>query len=179
MLMANNLALPSLVLAIAVGGIAVSLALHQWSQWRARDADLVKAERIYFFRQDLRRAVGVLLMSIIAAGIFVGSRIPPLLTDFPYDLDVRQSVRVIGGSWVETWIAGHANPQFVTIWLVVIVLLVTLLALALFDWLATRRYVHRQRQSLARERLEVLRETFRRTDASPNGHSPEPGKNGA
>ena len=166
------------MLSIAIGGIALSLGLHQWSQWRARDPDLVKAERAFFLRQDLRRAVGVLFMLIIALGISVGSRVPPLITKFPYDFDVRQAVRVIAGSWVESWMAGHANPQFVTAWLVVIVLLVTLLGLALFDWMATRRYAHRQRQSMARERLEILRETFRRSDTDRNGSPPEPGTSG-
>ena len=119
------------------------------------------------------------LMLLLALGIFVGSRISPLInTEFPYDLEVRQSVRAISGAWVETWVGGRANPLFLTIWLAVIILLVILLALAFFDWLATRRYAHRQRSSMARERLEILRETFRRRDTLRDGHPPEPGKNG-
>jgi hypothetical protein len=169
---ANSEALSSLVLSIAISGIALALGLHQWSQWRDRDADLVEAECVYFVRQDLRRAVGVVFMLLIAIGIFVGSRVPPLITKFPYDVDVRQAIRVIAGTWVETWMDGRANPQFVTIWLAVIVLLVSLLGLALFDWMATRRYAHRQRQSMARERLEILRETFRRADTDRNGSPP-------
>jgi H+/Cl- antiporter ClcA len=167
----NSEALSSLVLSIAVGGIALVLGLHQWSQWRGRDADLVQAERVYFFRQDLRRAVGVLFMVMIAVGIFVGSRVPPLIAD----ADVKQALGVIAGPWVEFPISTHANPQFLTIWLAVIVLLVILLGLALFDWLATRRYAHRQRQSMARERLEILRTTFRRADTDRNGSPPGPG----
>jgi hypothetical protein len=167
--MGNSLALSSLVLSIAIGGIALSLGLHQWSEWRWRDADLANAERVYFFRQDLRRAVGVVFMLMIALGIFVGSRLPPILADFPYDADLKQVIRV----------NVHANPQFLLVWLVVIVLLAILLALALSDWLATRRFAHRQRQSMARERLEILRETFRRPDTDRNGHPMEPGLNGS
>ncbi|MGP0069541.1 MAG: hypothetical protein ACLQGP_38825 [Isosphaeraceae bacterium] len=169
--MANNLALTSLALSVAIGGIAILLGLHQWSQWRGRDAGLVDAERRYFLRQDWRRGAGVLLMLMIAAGIYVGSRIPPLVSRFPVDNDVRQARRIIAGSWVETAIGDHANPRFLSIWLGVIVLLVTLLGLALFDWIATRRYAHWQRQSMARERLDILRETFRKVDTDRNGHA--------
>ena len=99
-----------------------------------------------------------------------------------YRVPLRSGSQTVGagvsGAWVENWVGGHANPLFLAIWLAVIILLVILLALAFFDWLATRRYAHRQRSSIA-QRLEILRETFRRRDALRNGHPPEPGKNGA
>ena len=176
----GDLASTSLMVSMIVGGVAIALGLIQWSGSRNRDADLTEADARDFVRQDWRRGVGVVLMLLLALGIYVGSRIPPLIdTEFPYDLEVRQSVRALSGAWVETWVGGHANPLFLAIWLAVIILLVVLLALAFFDWLATRRYAHRQRSSMARERLEILRETFRRRDTLRNGNPPEPGKNGA
>ena len=171
MLMANNLALTSLALTIALTGIAVALGLHQWSQRRHRDANLADVDRVYFFRQDWRRTAGVLVMLMIAAGIYVGSRTPPMIPRPPVDADVEQAERIIAGAWVELAMAGHANPQFLSVWLEVIVLLVVLLGLALFDWIATRRYAHRQRRIMARERLEILRDTFRRTETDRNGHA--------
>ncbi len=175
----GDLASTSLMVSLIVAGVAIALGLSQWSGSRDRDADLTEADARDFLRQDCRRGFGVALMLLLALGIFVGSRISPLInTEFPYDLEVRQSVRAISGAWVETWVGGRANPLFLTIWLAVIILLVILLALAFFDWLATRRYAHRQRSSMARERLEILRETFRRRDTLRDGHPPEPGKNG-
>jgi hypothetical protein len=169
--MANNLAVSSLALSIAIGGIAVLLGLHQWSQRRARDSDLIGADRAYFLRQDRRRAIGVLIMLMIAAGIYFGSRIPPLIENAPLDADVIQAIRIIAGSWVELSSGAHANPRFLSLWLEVITLLVILLGLAMFDWIATRRFAHRQRQSIARERLDIIRETFRRADTDRNGHA--------
>jgi hypothetical protein len=168
---ANNLAVTSLALSIAIGGIALALGLLQWSQRQTRDAEVNDADRVYFIRQDWRRAFGVLLMLIIAVGIYVGSRIPPLIPRAPLDPDVMQAVGIIAGTWVEPSIERHANPRFLTVWLVVITLLVTLLGLALFDWIATRRYAHRLRRSMALERIEILRETFRRADTDRNGHA--------
>ena len=170
----SSLASTSLVLSVAVAAIAVLLGLSQWWERRARAANLSDADHKHFFRQDLRRAVGVLLMLILAVGIYIGSRIPPKVSDFPLDIEFKQAMRAVAGAWVVTWINGEASPHFVAIWFVVIVLLVTLLALALFDWRATRRYAFRQRQALAGERLEILRETFGQADADRNGSTEEP-----
>ncbi len=171
----SGLASTSLMLSVAVAAIAVLLGLGQWWEHRARSADLSDADRKHFFWQDLRRIIGVLLMGILAAGIYIGSRIPPRISDFPLDADFKQSIEAFAGAWVVTWINGQANPRFAALWFVTIVTLLVLLALALFDWRATRRYARRQRLALASERLEILRETFRRTDTHQNGSPPEPG----
>ena len=161
--MGTDLAMTSLVLSVGVGGIAVVLGLLQWSQWANRDTDLAEVDQVYFTRQDFRRALGVLLMLLLAVGIFVGSRVSPVIPILPTDVGINPEA--VGPN------SRRANPQFLTIWLGVITLLVTLLGLALFDWFATRHYAHRLRQSMARERLDVLRETFRRTDTNRNGPS--------
>jgi hypothetical protein len=176
---ANSLASTSLVLSVAVATIAVLLGLRQWWEHRVRGADLSDADHTHFFRQDLRRAMGVLLMLILALGIYIGSRIPPMVSDFPLDADFKQAIRAIAGAWVDTWIHGQANPQFVALWFGVTVVLVALLALALLDWRATRRYARRQRQVLAGERLEILRKTLRRSDTRLNGSPSDPGPDGA
>ncbi len=49
----------------------------------------------YFFRQDVRRGLGVAVMLMLAAGLYFGSRIPPR-------------------------VAGHANLTFVQVWLAII-----------------------------------------------------------
>jgi hypothetical protein len=164
----------SLMLSVAIAAIAVILGLRQWWEHRVRDADLSDVDHKHFFWQDLRRVSGVLLMLILALGIYVGSRIPPIISDFPLDADDKQAIRAVAGTWVDTWINGEANPRFVGLWFVVIVVLMTLLALALFDWRATRRYARRERQALAGERLKILRDTFRRADSHRNGHPQEP-----
>lgn len=102
-----------------------------------------------------------------------------MISDFPLDDDDKQAIRAVAGTWVNTWINGEANPQFVALWFVVIIVLMTLLALALFDWRATRRYAYRQRKTLAGERLEILRDTFRRSDTRRNGFPSDPGTDGA
>jgi membrane protein implicated in regulation of membrane protease activity len=149
--MSNQLGLSSLVLSIAVASIAVALGLRQWYERRVREADLGEDDRNYFVRQDLRRVFGVVVLLILAIGVLIGSRTAPQ-------------------------IAGHANLQFVAIWLVEFALIFLVLALALLDWLATRRYAQRQRRSMARERDEVLRGILGRTDPQRNGDPLVPGQ---
>jgi hypothetical protein len=48
-------------------------------------------------------------------------------------------------------------------------LIVVLLLLAAFDWMATRRYANRHLRSMARQRLELLRESVRRAEPPTNG----------
>jgi hypothetical protein len=174
----NGLASTSLMLSIAIATVAVLLGWRQWWEHRERAGSLSDADRRHFLRQDLRRTIGVLLMGILALGIYLGSRIPPRISDFPLDADFREALRAVAGAWVVTWVNGQANPRFVAIWLVMFVVLGILLALALFDWRATRRYARRQRQALAGERLEILRETFQQRDTQRNGLPHEPGPDG-
>ena len=95
--------------------IAIFLGLRQWYESRAREPILSDLDRGYFFRQDLRRGLGVGIMLILALGIWIGARIEPR-------------------------VAGKANLAFVQVWFVVIVLILILLAVALLDWLDTRLY---------------------------------------
>src|SRR5271168_1121216 len=122
--------------------IAVFLGLRQWYERRARESDLSEFDRRYFFRQDVRRAVGVAVMIILAAGLFIGSRMPPK-------------------------VGGAANIAFVQTWLVIIGLIVVMLGLAMIDWIATRVYARRQRRELASERVRILREVLRK---EPSDH---------
>jgi hypothetical protein len=167
---AENLATTSLLLSIGIAAIAIILGLHQWSQHGARDPNPRYPDLKYFLWQDLRRGFGVALMLILALGIFLGSRMEPMIRGSEFDSKVLQALRVLTGSWSERFFAMHANSRFVAVWLGVIVLVAVLLALALFDWIATRRYADRQRRSLARERIEILRETLRQAESPRNGH---------
>jgi hypothetical protein len=122
----------------------------------------------------LRRWLGVLLLLILAIGVLVGSRIEPVTVPW----DVLYGVVAGGGVLVDSGIAfpvyWRVNLQFVQVWLVVNALIFVLLGLALFDWRATRRYAQRHRQSMARERIEILRKTLQQSDPRRNGHPREP-----
>ena len=116
--------------------IAVFLGLRQWYEWRARESDLSDRDRRYFFRQDVRRGLGVAVMLILAAGLYFGSRIPPK-------------------------VGGHANLIFVQVWLAISGLIIVMLGLALLDWIATRLYARRQRRVRSRRNDgRILRETL-------------------
>jgi hypothetical protein len=136
MFLSDDLASHSLVMSIGIAMIALFLGLQQWYLWRARATDLSALDRRYFLRQDLRRGLGVAILLLLALGISAGSRVKPK-------------------------VAGHVNLFFLEIWLAVVVLVLALLALAFWDWLAIRSYASRQRQSMVRERLELLDETYR------------------
>jgi hypothetical protein len=157
---AESLGPISLALAIAVGLIAAALGLRQWSEWNHRAPALVDEDRGYFYWQDLRRGIGVIVMVILAVGVGLGARLKPFVVDPSYEPQVVSAVRVLAGSRVEPLIARHANPLFIRVWLCLITLILVLLALALWDSMATRRYARRQRQSLVRERNEMLRDTL-------------------
>ncbi len=135
--MSDDLASSSLLISSGITLIAAFLGLRQWYEWRARDEDLSDRDRRYFFRQDVRRGLGVAVMLILAAGLYFGSRIPPR-------------------------VAGHANLTFVQVWLVIFSLIIVMLGLALLDWVSTRLYARRQHRSLASERQRILRETLRK-----------------
>lgn len=135
--MPDDLASSSLLLSSGIMMIAAFLGLRQWYEWRARESDLSDRDRHYFFRQDVRRGMGVAVMLMLAAGLYFGSRIPPR-------------------------VAGHANLTFVQVWLAIISLILVMLGLALLDWISTRLYARRQHRSLASERQRILRETLRK-----------------
>jgi hypothetical protein len=173
----NSLATTSLVLSIAVTAIALALGARQWSERANREPDLASEDRNHFVHQDLLRWIGVALMLILAVGIFAGSRIPPSVPAFPMDEGVRRGWQALAGAWIEPVILSRVNLRFVLVWTGLILLLPVLLVLALFDWLATRRYAHRQRRSLAHQRIEILRQTLRPADSRHNGflldHDPD------
>jgi hypothetical protein len=135
--MPDDLASSSLLISSGITLIAAFLGLRQWYEWRARESDLSDRDRVFFFRQDVRRGLGVAVMLILAAGLYFGSRIPPR-------------------------VAGHANLTFVQVWLAIVSLIMVMLGLALLDWISTRLYARRQHRSLASERRRILRETLRK-----------------
>jgi hypothetical protein len=133
---ADELIGASLMTSVGIILIAAFLGLRQWYEAQAREQDLPGDDREHFERQDRRRAIGVAVLLMIAVGLSVGARIPHK-------------------------VAGQANGMFIASWLVVFALIVVLLFLALFDWIATRNYARRHRRSMARERIELLRDTLR------------------
>jgi hypothetical protein len=167
--MTDQLASTSLVLSIAIAAIAVILGVRQWIERGSRDRDLPEADRRYFAWQDRRRGIGVVVLLIQALGVLVGSRMEPLVPVLRLEPGLRQALRVSVGSWIEPLLAGRGNLRFVAVWLGVILLIPALLLLALSDWLATRRYADRHRRSMARERIEILRQTRRLAGIRRNG----------
>jgi hypothetical protein len=132
---APDLASSSLLISCGIAMIAVFLGLRQWYEWRARESNLSDLDRGYFLRQDLRRGVGVAVMLILAAGLYIGSRVPPK-------------------------VGGAASLVFVEVWLAISGLIIVMLGLAVLDWISTRVYARRQRRFLASERLRLLREAI-------------------
>ncbi len=140
---ARDLASDSLLISCGLVLIAAFLGLRQWYESRAREADLADDDRVYFRRQDRRRALGVAIILVLAAGLSLGSRMPLKLQ-------------------------GQANIAFVEVWAGVIALIVVLMILAMIDLLATRRYAQRQRRSMAQERIRLIRDAIRETLAPPD-----------
>jgi hypothetical protein len=146
---AQDVASSGVLMAGGITLIAVFLGLRQWYESRAREPDLSDLDHTYFVRQDLRRGLGVAIMMILALGIVIGSVIEPQ-------------------------VGGKANMTFVMVWLGMSALILFLLALALLDWSATRTYARRLRQSIARERVELLRQVFGKSvtaDGDPAGQA--------
>ena len=136
-----TLASLSVVVSSLVIVTAALLAAHQWHQRRDRGGTLSGLDASYFSRQDVRRGMGVVVMVLLALGLAFGAR-----------LNAR--------------VGGRANPVFVQVWLGVFILIFTLLCLALFDWVSTFLYARRQRRTMARERVELLRQLLRHTPAA-------------
>jgi hypothetical protein len=133
---ADNLASDSVTMSLGIALIAMFLGLRQWYDHRGRAEDLSEADCHYLHRQDVRRAVGVGMMLILAAGIVVGARIEPRVN-------------------------GRANVAYVGVWLTVVGLLLASVLLAGVDWLATSRYARQQRRAIAEERVRLLHDMIR------------------
>lgn len=133
----HRTAVASLTMSLAVGAVAVALALWLWYERRNRSDELSPEDHHHFRRQDIRRGLVSLILLLIAVGLSAGSRIAPK-------------------------VEGRTNLLFVEIWLGVFVLILALLVLAFFDWVATRIYARRQFRALAKERLEILRDELSR-----------------
>jgi hypothetical protein len=148
----NDLDTTSLMASLGIVLIATFLGLRQWYERRGRDRDLSGEDRAHFFRQDLRRAIGVGMLLLLALGIWVGANMPPL-------------------------VGGGVNIRFLQVWLLEISLVVALLFLAAADLFATRAYARRHRQSMAHERREILRDTLHRAHAQRRDRGPHGDEN--
>lgn len=140
----NQLGSASLLLSIGVAVVAVLLFLLVWSDRSRRDAELSADDREHFARQDVRRVVGTVVMLLLSAAVYFGSRIPPKAAE-------------------------RANPLFLQIWLGAFLLIFFLLVLGIIDWHATRLYARRHRQAMVRERLELLKEELKYRAFHGNG----------
>ena len=72
----DSLAWSSLALASAIARWAFLLGLRLWWERRTREEDLAAPDQNHFMLQDLRRAVGIGLMALLAIGVYYGSRLP-------------------------------------------------------------------------------------------------------
>lgn len=172
----DSLGWTSLTLSVAVATIAVLLGLRLWWERKTRDDELPAADRKHFLLQDLRRGLGIALMTSLAIGVYVGSRLPTFVVE-PVDPRLRGSAVTVAGALVQSALETHPNRRFLAVWMGVFASVVLLLGLALIDWISTRRYAERHRRAMNRERLELLRETIRlshsREDDLGNGRHPE------
>lgn len=146
--------LVSLILAALVAASAAFLGWRQWRDHRARPADLSPLDESYFFRQDLRRLLGTIILALIAGAIVLGGSMPDRVN-------------------------GRANQKFIYLWTGIALMMVVLLVLATLDWVSTRLYAIRQRRKLTDEGLSIVeaelrvRQAIRRAqvrDRGPNGH---------
>ncbi|WP_435018930.1 hypothetical protein TA3x_000920 [Tundrisphaera sp. TA3] len=130
---------------LIVGGIVLAIAgLLAWREHRDRRhraPDPSPEDARHFRAQDLRRGAGVIIMVVLAIGLVVGTRVDP-----------RQSLQ--------------SRQMFIATWLVVSLLILGLLALALFDWIALRIYAGRVRRAISRERVAILTDELQRRRAS-------------
>lgn len=118
-------------LAIGVSMISLFLGLRQWYEGRAR-WDVADDDRSFYRRQDVRRWLGVVVLTTLAGVVFAASRVRP-------------------------WEGGKGNIAFVAVWLAVLGLIALTLGVALWDWIATWRFARRKRRALLRDHVEELR----------------------
>ncbi len=136
----------STVLSTFVLVVAALLAWHERSHRRGRDTELSAEDAAHYARQDGRRGLGIAILVVLAVAVLIGSRIPPR-------------------------VGPRANPEFVEIWLGVFALILTLLWLALADWVALRRFAGRHRKEIFRERIDLLRRDLQqRKPTGGNGY---------
>jgi hypothetical protein len=140
----HQLATASLVLSIGVAAVAALLFGLVWTDRNRRDPELSADDAEHFAKQDARRVVGTVVMLLLSAAIYFGSRIPHMA-------------------------AGRANPLFVQIWLGAFLLIFFLLVLGILDWQAIRLYARRHRQAMVRERIELLKEELKYRSYRANG----------
>ena len=147
--MANLELACSLALAIFIAGCALLLGVHLWWDRGRRAHGLSASEQAHFRMQDIRRSFGILLMFLLAAGIYVGSRLP---------------TRVIVSAH-----EAHPNRRFLALWLAVFASVMLLLGLAIIDWISTRRYARRQRDAMQQERVQLLGDAIRHSKPPGDG----------
>jgi hypothetical protein len=147
----------SLLLSVTTLVISAVLGVSVWWERRTRKPSLLPEDHRHFQIQDIRRGVGVICLALLAPGIYIGSRLP--IFEFePLPAGIHAPAPPVQ----------HPNRVFLGVWAAVFALVAVLLALALVDWIATRRYARRQRAAMTMERLDILREGFLHTDASPD-----------
>jgi hypothetical protein len=149
----------SLVLAALVISAAAFLGWRQWRDMRTRPAELSALDRNHFFRQDVRRLVGTIVLALLSVAIGIGGRMPHRVN-------------------------GVANTRFIQLWAGVVFLIAALLILALLDWISTQLYLRRHRLKLAQEGLSIVEAELRlkldqrrrrgHFDSKTNGHPHPP-----
>ncbi len=127
----SDIELASLALASLVLAVAALLGYREWLDRRARSPQLAPEDLEHFAGRDHRRSLGLTILCLLALGIVVGSRTP---------------IRV----------AMQPNPFFLALWLGIFFLILTLLSLAMVDWLDLRRYARRKKQAIGREQRAIL-----------------------
>jgi hypothetical protein len=146
-----DLAWTSLALALFIAICAVALGVHLWWERQRRESDPPALDRRHFLLQDLRRSIGILLMVLLATGVYVGSRLPTRVLDPAPE--------------------AHPNRRFLAVWLAVFASVILLLGLAVIDWISTRRYARRHREAMNQERIEILSDTLRHAKAAEDGQA--------
>jgi hypothetical protein len=166
----NSLAWTSLALAVAIAVCAFLLGIRLWRERRTREPGLPDSDRRHFLVQDLRRALGILLMAYVALGVYIGSRLPTFVLQ-PKDPRDAGPLEITAGAAVVPAPEAHPSLQFLAIWLGVFASVVLLLGLAIIDMISTRRYARRHRREIHEERLEILRETIRHSQQAEDGRA--------
>ena len=169
----DSLAWSSVALASAIALCAVLLGLRLWWERRTREEDLAAPDQKHFMLQDLRRAIGIGLMALLALGVYYGSRLPTVEIE-PMNPGAGGSLDSAAGDVILPALEVHPDRRFLAVWLAVFVGIVLLLVLAMIDWFSTRRYARRHRDAMSQARLDILRETLSRHESDRNGSAEAP-----